>query len=150
KLLRDRQRFIERYGALRDPIRERGALDELHDERRPAGRLLESVDMRDVWMVQRSQQVCFTLEPCESLRIAVERLGHHFQRDVPPQLRVARAIDLSHAAGPQQRENLVAADPATDHRCPWLPACCRMTVILARLARRPALLLPVLVDDEVP
>src|SRR4029077_10408731 len=39
-----------------------------------------------------------------------ERVGDDLQRDVATELRVARAIDLAHAAGAEGREDLVRAD----------------------------------------
>ena len=42
-------------GALRDPVRQRRPLDQLHHERADAVPLLQAVDLRDVRMVQRGQ-----------------------------------------------------------------------------------------------
>ena len=47
------------------------ALDELEHERADAAGLLESVDRRDVRVVQRGQQLGFTLEAAHPLRVAV-------------------------------------------------------------------------------
>jgi hypothetical protein len=52
-LRRDRERLVQRHRALCDAIRQRGPLDELHDERDHATALLEAVDLRDVRMVER-------------------------------------------------------------------------------------------------
>ena len=51
-LLRDRQRFVERNRAARDPLRQIVALDEFHHEGVHARRLLEAVDRGDVRMIQ--------------------------------------------------------------------------------------------------
>ena len=50
------------------------------------------------------------LKPREPLRIGGERLGQDLDRDVAIQLRVARAIDLAHAAGAERRQDLVRAE----------------------------------------
>ena len=57
--------------------------------------------MRDVWMIQRDTRVRLTLEAGDAFTVVCERLGQHLQRDVASQLRVARPIDLPHAAGPK-------------------------------------------------
>ena len=61
-LLRDRQRFVERDRAARDPLRQILALDEFHHERVHAAGLLEPVDRRDVGMIQRRERLRLALE----------------------------------------------------------------------------------------
>ncbi|HEX9185638.1 MAG TPA: hypothetical protein VGB87_01110 [Vicinamibacteria bacterium] len=61
-------RLVDRNGASTDSIGERRALDELEDERLPAVGLVEPVDLRDVGMVQRSEDLRFALEPREAVR----------------------------------------------------------------------------------
>ena len=56
-LLRDRQRLVDRDRALRDPIRQRGPLDQLHDERGECRRFLQAVDRGDVRVIQRRQHL---------------------------------------------------------------------------------------------
>ena len=58
-LFRDRQGFIEgktggseRTRPTCDELRERRALDELHDQRTDAARFFEPVDVRDVRMIE--------------------------------------------------------------------------------------------------
>ena len=67
-------------------------------------------------MVQRREHLRLALEPRQPLGIARERAGQDLDRDVATEPRVAGAIDLAHAAAPEQRENLVAADAAANHR----------------------------------
>ena len=69
---------------------------------------------RDVRMIQRRERLRFALEPREPLGIGGERLGQDLDRDVATELRVARAIDLAHAAGPEGGEDLVRADTGGD------------------------------------
>ena len=52
----------------------------------------------------------FALEPREPIGVGGERLGQDLDRDVAIQLRVARAIDLAHAAGAEGRQDLVRAE----------------------------------------
>ena len=72
-LLRDRQRLVER-----DRLRARSAargltLDQLHHERADAAALFEAVDVRDVRMVQRGEDLGFALEAREALGVGGER-----------------------------------------------------------------------------
>ncbi len=50
------------------------------------------------------------MESGESFRIAQEDRGENLDRDVAVQLRVARPVDVSHAAGPEQRYDLIGTD----------------------------------------
>jgi hypothetical protein len=74
-LFPERQRFIERDGALRDAIGERRPLDQLHHERGAPIRFLQPVDVRDVRMVERREHLRFALEPGEALGIERELGG---------------------------------------------------------------------------
>ena len=61
-------------------------------------------------MVQRGEGLGFALKPREPLGVGGERLGQDLDRDVAIQLRVARAIDLAHAAGAERGQDLVRAE----------------------------------------
>ena len=111
-LLRDRQRLVDRNRSLRDPVRERRPLDQLHDERLHAVRLLEAVDVRDVRMIERGEDLRLAFEPRQAIRIGGEEVRKHLQRDVAIEPRVPRPIHFPHAASPKQRENLVRAEAA--------------------------------------
>src|SRR5262245_6469044 len=69
----------------------------------------EPVEMRDVRMVQCRQRLRFALEAVDAFRIGGDRLGEDFDGDVPIELRVARAIDLAHAAAAKSIEDFVRA-----------------------------------------
>jgi hypothetical protein len=56
------------------------------------------MDMRDVGVIQRSQELCLTLEACEAIGIAGEQVWEDLYRDVAVQFFVAGAIHLSHPA----------------------------------------------------
>ena len=99
-LPRDRQRLVERNRASRDPSASVVALDQLQDERvRSPSSFLEPVDAADVRMVQRREHLRFALEAREAIGIGGEGVRQDLDRDVAIELRVARAIDLAHAAG---------------------------------------------------
>ena len=49
-------------------------------------------------MVQRDEDFGFPLEAGQPIGVRRERLGQDLERHVPVELRVARAVDLAHAA----------------------------------------------------
>jgi hypothetical protein len=62
-------------------------------------------------MIQRGEDFGFALEPCDAIGVVDERVGQDFQRDIAIQLRIAGAIDLTHAAGSDGGEDLVWSEP---------------------------------------
>ena len=54
-LLRDRKRLTDWDRRGRDPIGERRALDQFHDQGSDAAAVLESMDLRDVRMIERGE-----------------------------------------------------------------------------------------------
>ena len=97
-LTRDRERVSERQRTLRDPFRQRLALDELEHQCGAAIDVLEAVDRADVGMIQRRQHPRFALEAREAFRIAREEPWQDLDRDLATELLVMGAIDLAHAA----------------------------------------------------
>ena len=82
------------------------AIQELHHEERMAGRFADVVNRANIWMVQRRCGMCFALEAFSG-SIRCECLGQNFDCDVTIEPRVARLIDLSHAALPDGTEDFV-------------------------------------------
>ena len=68
-LLRYRQRFGQRDRATRDAIGERRSFDQLHHEGGRAIRVMDAVDLGDVRVVERGEQLRFALEAGETLGI---------------------------------------------------------------------------------
>lgn len=73
-------------------------------------RILESVDGRDVRMVQRGEQVRFAAEPREPLHVAGKRVWQYFERDIAAEPRIVGPVDDPHAAGADFSADLVGAD----------------------------------------
>ena len=109
-LTRDGQRIGQRHRPARDDRGQVLALDHFHDQRMNAAGLLEAVNVRDVWMIQRRQRLRFSCEPSEAFRVVREGLGQHFDRDVTVEPGVAGAVDLAHAACAEEREDLIRAE----------------------------------------
>ena len=121
-LLGDRQR-LERSGMAPRAIRSAsvGALDQLHHERVDAVRFLEAVNVRDVRMVQRREDLRLALEAREALRIASRTTsGRTLIATSRFELRVARAIDLAHPAGAERAEDFVRAEASAGLQGHWL------------------------------
>ena len=108
-LPRDRQCFVERYWSARNPLRQILSFDELHHQRRHAIGLFESVNVRDVRMIERCQHLCFAAETRQAIRIVGHRRQQHLDRDIAIQLRIARAIHLTHPTRAERGENFVRA-----------------------------------------
>jgi hypothetical protein len=68
-------RLVERETTARDPRRQRGATNQLHDQKVASTHLLEAVDRGDVWMVQRGEGPRLPLEPRQMARVVKKRLG---------------------------------------------------------------------------
>ena len=100
----------ERRSALRDAFLERGALDELHDDRAGVAALLEAVDVRDERMIQRREHARFALEPRQPVRIVDDRVGKDLDRDLALEARIARAVDLAHPTSAERADDFVGTE----------------------------------------
>lgn len=62
-LTSNQYRLVERNRALGDSIGKRLALDQLEDERLTGAGILDAMNVRDVWMIQRGEHLRLALEP---------------------------------------------------------------------------------------
>jgi hypothetical protein len=69
-----------------------------------------AVNRRDVWMIQRRQQLRLALEPGEPIGVGREHFRQNFDGDVPMASRIAGAIYLAHPAGADERDDFVGAE----------------------------------------
>src|SRR5215207_3362163 len=76
--------------------------------------VLETVNLRDVRMVQRGQRLRFAREAREPIGNGRKGLGQDLQGHVAIEFGVARAIHLAHASGADGRDDLVGAES-----CSW-------------------------------
>ena len=91
--------FVNRDRPLCDPLREVRSCDELHDQRANRQAVLETVNLRDVRMIERGQRLRFSRKTRQAIGVARERVRQDLQRDVAIEPGVSRAIHLAHAAG---------------------------------------------------
>ena len=121
-LRRDAQRIVQRDRPAREPLGEVLPFDELHRQRAPStgrGRFFESVDLRDVRVVERRERASFPVEPRQPFLVPREQLGQDLDRDRPLQPAVDRLVDLAHASGADPAHDLVRSDPLTDCDGHW-------------------------------
>ena len=104
------QRLIEGKRTAPNPCREVLALDQLHHERADLARLFESMNVRDVCVIEGRQRFGFAFEAREPIGIGRESLRQDLQRDVAIEVRIAGAIHLAHGAGAEWSEDRVGAE----------------------------------------
>ncbi len=105
----------ERQRSFREPILERLAVDELHDQEVDAALAPDVVQRADVRMVERRHRARFALEPLAPLHIVRQRSRQYLDGDGSIEARVARFVDLAHPARAERREDLVRSEAQ-----PWL------------------------------
>ena len=115
-LARNAKRLVHRKGALRDAVREGRTINQLHDERMGPPSFLETVNVRNVRVVERCQRPGFPLETHEAIRIIGDRVGEDFDRDVSSEVRVGGAVDLAHATFANQRGDFVWPDASASRK----------------------------------
>jgi hypothetical protein len=96
-LLCDWEDFLERNCTTHHARRQILAFDQFHDQGADIPRFFETVDVRDVRMVERREHLRFALEPREPFGIGRQTIGQDLDRDVAMELRVAGAVDLPRA-----------------------------------------------------
>ena len=93
-----------------DAVGERRSLHQLQHERGRGALVLDAVDGADVRMVERGQHARFALESREASGSDVKARGRILIATSRPSLRVARAVDLAHAARTERRHHVVLAE----------------------------------------
>ena len=84
--------------------------DELHDDERPAVQVADVVDGDDVRVVEQGRQPRLARQALGRDAVRRQLVGDELDGDEPAQARIARLIDLSHAAGSEGADDLVHAD----------------------------------------
>ena len=100
-------RTRNRKRPLADDIRERAAVDTLHDDERLAIRAADFIDVTDVGMAEPRGVLRFPPQPGLCV-LAVER--RDLQGNVATELCVARRVHPPHAAAAQEMPDLVMTD----------------------------------------
>ena len=93
-----------------EAVPQRFAGEELRDRVDDAVVRTEVVDAEEIRVREGGDGFGLALEARERGGVRREALGKDFDRDVAVELRVARAVDLSHASGAERPEDLVRAE----------------------------------------
>ena len=75
--------------------------------------IFRAVDRGDVRVIERGEQLRLALQTAHVLRIVGNRRGQDLERDLAVEPGVGRAVDLTHAAGTERRDDLVDAQPSS-------------------------------------
>jgi hypothetical protein len=93
-----RRQLAKWQRSCRDQIAQRVSLDALEDQVRARVARPDFVERDDVGMIQRRHRSSFAFEAREPFRIGGDVSMQDFDRDVTPEPRISRAIDLAHPA----------------------------------------------------
>ena len=102
-----------RNRAAPQPRRQCLAHDELEHEAADALGFFRSINRADVRVIQGRQHTGLALEARQPLGMVGKRAREDLDGHVAPELRVARAVHLAHAAGADARLDLIGTEPAT-------------------------------------
>ena len=115
----DERHDVER--SLRGALQRRLALQQLHDQEDAAvAGLTDVVKRADVGVLQRGHGPRLAQEPLARRRVAGQGGGQHLDRHIALETRVARPVDLPHAAGANGADDFVRPEPSAggdSHRC---------------------------------
>ena len=106
----DAHGLLDRQRRASEALGQRGAFDQLHHDAADVVGVLDAVDVRDVRVIERGEDLRLAREPRQPLAVAGEAGRQHLDGDVALQAVVARAIDLAHAAGPDRSDDLVVTE----------------------------------------
>ena len=98
-----------------DALGERRSRDVLHDEEVDPVGAVEVVNGGDVGVVQARQGLRFAAESPPRRFVAQHPRRQHLDGDVAVEVRVVRAVDLSHPAGAEALEDSIVRERAADH-----------------------------------
>ena len=92
------------------PVLQRLALEALHDQKAMAICVADVVQRADVGVIQRGNRLRLAIEPRPGDVICGECRRQDLERYRPVEPRIARLVDLAHAAGTQGLDDFVGAE----------------------------------------
>src|SRR4029453_9810167 len=94
-----------------DARAQRLALEQFHHCERNALLGTGIMERKNVRMGQRGDGLGFAIEPRQSFGSARAEFGKNLYRNFSLEPRIARSVDLAHAAGPERSDDFVASQP---------------------------------------
>ena len=117
---------------------ERFALEQLLDDVGSAFVGSDVVDRGDVGMVQDAGSFGLLLEAAQAVGVRGKRRRQDLDRDISPEPRVLRPIDLPHSARAEGRDDLVRAEPRTGSEAHGMLTDCRPRLWAVEHRRTPS------------
>ncbi len=111
-LTHEAERLACRDRSAAQSLAHRLALEQLGDDVRLAVRDADVVNDEQVGMVERAGRARFAVEALQRFRAGLAA-AYAFDRHLAAESRIAGAVDLAHAAGTEQRDDLVRPEPRT-------------------------------------
>ncbi len=106
----DRDRLVGRHRAALEPFGQVLTRHELHLDQRAIAKILETVQRRDVRVIQRREHAGLALEAAAPIGRVGHRLGKQLHRDFTTEPQVLRPIHFAHASRANRGKNFVGAD----------------------------------------
>ena len=116
------QRLDDGQSSTAEPLGQRLALDQFHDQRSTASALFDAVNRGDVGVIQRRQAPRLPREPRQAIGVSGHGVRQNLDRHVAAEPRIPRPIDLAHTSGTEGTDNLIRSDVHADrqgHAAGW-------------------------------
>ena len=108
--------LVDRQRAMRQPLRKRVAVEQLHHQEVDAVRIADVIDNTDVGMPQRGGGARLAVEPIAKRAILAQMFRKDFDGDRAAEPRIRRAIDLPHPTTGQWRIDAIDPEAPSDQR----------------------------------
>ena len=111
----ERQHGLDLERLSTDPMLQRHAVQELHDDEGLTFTLADFMDRADIGMVERGRGASFTSEALQSLWVLGEVFSKKLQCDEPPKLSVLGLVHHTHPAAAEFLDDAIVRDGLADH-----------------------------------
>ena len=106
----DFQQIIQRQGLPVDAVLQRRALQQFHGDERRSAVFVDVVNRADIGMIQRRSGLRLAPEAFQRRLVLHHFARQEFQRHLPPQLGILRAINHAHSAAANFLDDAVMRD----------------------------------------
>src|SRR5262245_5998101 len=114
-LLSNLERLLDRNRSSLEAFLQSFAFDKFHDEEVPAVGLIQTMQRRNVCVIQGSKHPGFPLKPGHALRVTSKLFGKKLDGNRPSKLRIDSLIHLAHTARSKAPSDLVMCEFGSDH-----------------------------------